>query len=40
MPIGTILNFNLFANNARTAGPIGIHESLKLRSKMYTDVVQ
>ena len=40
MPIGTILNFSLFTNNVRTAGPIGIHESLNLRSKMsYTDAV-
>ena len=28
MPIGTILTFSLFANNLRTAGPIGMGEAL------------
>ena len=28
MPIGTILIFSLFANNLRTAGPIGMGEAL------------
>ena len=28
MPIGTLLIFSLFANNVRTAGPIGMGEAL------------
>ena len=28
MPIGTLLIFSLFANNVRTAGPIGMRETL------------
>ena len=28
MPIGTILIFSLFANDVRTAGPIGMGETL------------
>ena len=28
MPIGTILIFSLFANNVRTAGPVGMGEAL------------
>ena len=28
MPIGTILIFPFFANNVRTAGPIGMGEAL------------
>ena len=41
MPIGTILNFSLLTDNVRTAGPVGIHGSLNLRSEMsYTGVVQ
>ena len=28
MPIGTLLIFSLFANNVRTAGPIGMREAL------------
>ena len=27
MPIGTLLIFSLFANNVRTAGPIGMGEA-------------
>ena len=28
VPIGTLLIFSLFANNVRTAGPIGMGEAL------------